>query len=187
MQEAVNTLIQSVGHSPVSTIPTSGLEIPNIAENVLKATSRTVQNVGLWCNTETNFKLLRQADGTVKVPSNVLDITFASTSENEYVLRGQYVYDRLQHTNKHTGDLVATEIIFLLGFTDLPAYIREYIVRKSGREFQLTQKPDTIRFKFTYELEQEAYVVMKDKEDEKTPTNLLQATDVYDIAHQYRR
>ena len=181
--EAVNTLLQSIGHSPISAIPVSGLELPNIANNVVKGTSRAVQTPGIWCNTEYNYPLVKQTDGRIKVPYATLEVQL----EGSYTLRGQYVYDLANHTDVHEEDLTAEEIIFLLPFDELPNYVREYITVKAGRYFQLTQKPTTVAFNFSKEQEQEAYTMFKSKQDEKTPANLLQAGDVYDIAHQYRR
>ena len=181
--EAVNTLLQSIGHSPISAVPVSGLELPNIAANVVKATSRSVQTPGIWCNTEYDYPLIKQTDEKIKVPHNALEVKL----DGSYVLRGQYVYDLGNHTYMHQEDLTAQEIIFLLPFNELPNYVREFITIKAGRFFQLTQKPTTVAYNFSKEMEQEAYTMFKSKEDEKTPTNLLQAGDVYDIAHQYRR
>ena len=181
--EAVNTLLQSIGHSPISAIPVSGLELPNIASNVVKGTSRSVQTPGLWCNTEYQFPLIKQTDEKIKVPQNALEVKL----DGPYTLRGQYLYNLQTHSYLHDDDLEASEIIFLLPFNELPNYVREYVTVKAGRFFQLTQKPTTVAFNFSKEQEQEAYTMLKSKEDEKTPTNLLQAGDVYDIAHQYRR
>lgn len=187
MQEAVNTLLQSIGQAPVSVIPSSGLELPNIAQNMLMATSRSVQGFELWCNTEFDYPLQKQTDGKVKIPSNALEIVIDSTSESDYTFRGGYVYDKRKHTDIINESLVARKIIFLLPFTDLPQYVRDYIVAKAGREFQMSRNATSFSFKFTYEMVQEAWANLTTKENERTPTNLLQAGDVYDIAHQYRR
>lgn len=187
LNEAVNVLLQSIGQGPISVVPSSGLELPNIAKNTILNTSRAVQATELWCNTEINYPLQRQTDGRIKVPTNTLDVVIEATSVSAYTVRGGYVYDRLLHTDVFEEGLVASKIVLLLSFEDLPQYVRDFIVAKAGREFQIGRNPTTIGYKFTLEQAQEAWAVLCTKENERTPTNLLQATDVHNIAHEYRR
>jgi hypothetical protein len=56
--EAVNTMLTSIGESPVNTITASTTTDVSIAIQILDNVSREVQSVGWYFNTDTNYKLV---------------------------------------------------------------------------------------------------------------------------------
>ena len=159
------------------------MEMPSVAYSVLQTTNRGVQSQGFHCNTEYNYPLNLEHDKTIKVPFNTLEAQITGCT-----LRGYNVYDLTNHTPVHTEAKTASKIIFLLPFEELPNYLREYVMVKAGQFFQLTQGKDSgVIFQYTDSLVQQAQIAVMDKENELEATNLLQDTEVYDMAHQYRR
>lgn len=134
--EAVNTIISSIGESPINSLDEQPTHDVVLAINTLKEVSTEVQTEGWNWNTDDDFPLVPNLDKEIFLPSNTVRVHFReSFNPLDVVLRGQRLYDRANHTYKFNETLYAT-ITFLLPFEELPETARRYIVLRAGRIFQ---------------------------------------------------
>ena len=134
--EAVNTMLEVIGESPVAslggTLPVSA----STAESVLDEVNREVQSSGWHFNTEHEYDLTRAGDDTITLASNVSKVDTAQGKHTDIdgVQRGSVLYDRKNHVNTFSSDLEVS-ISFLLEFTEIPEQFRNYITIKAARIF----------------------------------------------------
>ena len=134
--EAINTIIATIGESPINSLDEHPTHDIVAAINTLKEVSTEVQTEGWNWNTDDDFPLVPNLDKEIIVPPNTVRIHFReSLDPQDVVLRGQKLYDRANHTYLFDRTLYVT-ITFLLPFEELPEAARRYIVLRAGRIFQ---------------------------------------------------
>lgn len=134
--EAVNTMLACVGSAPVNSISGDLTADVQIAVDLLHNTSRGIQTEGWNFNTEEDFELTIDGDGKVPVPLNCLDIDLTTEDwTTEPVLRGNFLYDKKNHTFVFTSNPKCTLILFL-PWTDLNEPTRNYIKVMAARIYQ---------------------------------------------------
>ena len=134
--EAVNTMLTSIGESPVNTITASTTTDVSIAIQILDNVSREVQSVGWYFNTDTNYKLVKNTSGEVDLPSNCLRVDNSNQDADlDLVERGRKLWDRENHTFIINKD-IRVNITWFLDFQDLPETARRYITIRAARIFQ---------------------------------------------------
>lgn len=137
---AVNSMLSTIGEAPVNSL-SSGLLDAETAESVLNEVSRDVQSLGWNFNTESNFTVAADNDGNVVLPTEVVradlanSVTKYRSSKNEYVQRGNKMYDKVNHTY-NIGKALKLDVVVLLAFNELPEVARRYITTKAARLFQ---------------------------------------------------
>lgn len=137
---AVNSMLSTIGEAPVNSL-SSGLVDAETAETVLNEVSRDVQSLGWNFNTESNFTVAADNDGNVVLPTEVVradlanSVTKYRSSKNEYVQRGNKMYDKVNHTY-NIGKALTLDVVVLLAFNELPEVARRYITTKAARLFQ---------------------------------------------------
>lgn len=96
--EAINTMLDAAGESPVSTLETSGLADVAECKLVLDQELRTVQEVGWTFNREVDWDLVPDSDGFINLPPNTLSFDVEKDSRKstnaDTVQRGLRLYDR---------------------------------------------------------------------------------------------
>tara|TARA_R110000764_G_scaffold106252_1_gene192024 strand:- start:86 stop:712 length:627 start_codon:yes stop_codon:yes gene_type:complete len=138
--QAVNILLSTIGEAPVSSL-SSGLLDAETAETLVNEVSRNVQSMGWNFNTELNLTISPNEAGEVVLPVEYVradlaqSLTKFRSSTEEYILRGQKMYDKVKHSYTISKPL-KLDIITLLSFTDLPEVARRYITAKASRIFQ---------------------------------------------------
>ena len=138
--QAVNILLSTIGEAPVSSL-SSGLLDAETAETLINEVSRNVQSMGWNFNTELNLTISPNEAGEVVLPVEYVradlaqSLTKFRSSTEEYILRGQKMYDKVKHSYTISKPL-KLDIITLLSFTDLPEVARRYITAKASRIFQ---------------------------------------------------
>jgi len=137
---AVNSMLSTIGEAPVNSL-SSGLVDAETAETILNEVSRDVQSLGWNFNTEPNYTVAADSDGNVVLPSEVVradlanSVTKYRSSKNEYVQRGNKMYDKVNHTF-NIGEALKLDVVVLLAFEQLPEVARRYITLKASRLFQ---------------------------------------------------
>lgn len=169
--EAVNQILGGIGEMPVNTLPTTGVSEATLALNKLHAVNRRVQGMCLHCNSEEDYPVAAEADGTVSVASNVLAFD-PTDAGKDYVLRGVRVYDRVNHTYT-IGETVKANITFFLPFEELPHHVREYITIVAVREFQRDTVGAPDMHKLTEADEYKALALLKKRELSNRDATLL--------------
>lgn len=137
---AVNSMLSTIGEAPVNSL-SSGLVDAETAETILNEVSRDVQSLGWNFNTEPNYTVAADSDGNVVLPSEVVradlanSVTKYRSSKNEYVQRGNKMYDKVNHTY-NIGEALKLDVVVLLAFEQLPEVARRFITLKASRLFQ---------------------------------------------------
>lgn len=133
-------MLSTIGEAPVNSL-SSGLVDAETAETILNEVSRDVQSLGWNFNTEPNYTVAADSDGNVVLPSEVVradlanSVTKYRSSKNEYVQRGNKMYDKVNHTY-NIGEALKLDVVVLLAFEQLPEVARRYITLKASRLFQ---------------------------------------------------
>ena len=175
--EAVNSMLSTIGEAPVNSL-SSGLVDAETAETILNEVSRSIQAQGWNFNTEPDYTIIADSDGNVVLPSNVLRADLADSqtkfrsSKNEYIQRGNKIYDKRQHTFNIGKDL-KLDVIVLLDFTDLPEVARRYITVKSARIFQERVVGSDTLSAMNRNDEQEALFALREMEGDNGDYNIF--------------
>lgn len=162
--EAVNTILEVIGESPISALEVAGLGEAAIARNLLHKTSRAVQMVGWHFNAETDYTLSLTADKEIPVPANTLKVdTTREYADYDVTQRGSRLYNK--GTKSFTFDKpLKVDIVFFLPFEDLPEAARYYITVRAARIFQDRFLGDDGIHTYTTQDEESALADLKDAE-----------------------
>ena len=171
--EAVNTLLESIGESPVSNAEDNGNVDAIHARNVLRRTSREVQGRGWHFNTEKNYRLLPDTQGNIYLPSNVLRAdTVGDSVDQDVVVRGVRLYNRKDHSYSFTAPVFLDMVVYL-AFSELPEAVRYYIVCRATRIFQRNAVGSDAIGRYSERDEILALVALQDYEAETADYNVL--------------
>ena len=146
---AVNSILGSIGQSPVTTLGTvttdatnTGQEIVNtyanpqiaLIHNILMEVTKDVQNEGWHFNKEDNVKRTPDENGNYLIPNDYLrfDIHGGLYDRNRDVVRKNgKLYDNVHHTDVFTTDFYF-DITYLRNFDDIPSAIQRYIIARAS-------------------------------------------------------
>tara|TARA_R110000782_G_scaffold262330_1_gene354324 strand:- start:531 stop:1121 length:591 start_codon:yes stop_codon:yes gene_type:complete len=134
--EAVNTMLSTIGESPVTQITvTSSLPISAVtAITVLDEVNREVQSEGWHFNTVNKQTLSPNGSNEIVLTDDVMHVDSLDNSK-DLVQRGSKLFNRTDNTFTFTGN-IDVRLMSLLDFTDLPEQARRYITLKGSRVFQ---------------------------------------------------
>ena len=148
---AVNSILGSIGQSPITALNDTALQNPEISfiKNILDEVNKDVQTTGWHFNTETRVKRSPDANGNYVVPVDAIlyDISDGQIDRNrDVVRRGGKLYDLVHQTDVFTQDFYF-DIISLLPFTDLPPAIQRYIIARAACKAatQLVSNADLVK------------------------------------------
>lgn len=135
--EAVNIMLSTIGEAPINSFEESSSDIA-IARNTLSEVSKAVQLEGWQWNTEDNYPLIPDSrTGKIRLAPNIVRVHFREPDDREYVVRGQYLYDRINHTLKFPEDFkILVTVTLILPFDEIPEAARRYTVIRAARVFQ---------------------------------------------------
>jgi hypothetical protein len=170
--EAVNTILENVGQSPVSTLEVSGFADVAIAKQILERVNRSVQNRGWYFNTEDDYSLALNGDNKIPIPPNALKCDPMSTESVDAVRRGDFLYDLENHTFTFSA-AVKCRIVWYLEFEELPEAAREYITVAAARIFQKRGFGSSTLDSFTEEDELKAWTTLLEDEVEHADPNMF--------------
>ena len=161
---AVNSILGSIGQSPVTTLGTvttdttnTGQEVANTFANpqiamihgLLMEATKDIQNEGWHFNKEDNVKISPDENGHFLIPTNYLryDVHGGLYDKNRDVVRKNgKLYDNVTHTDVFTQDMYL-DITYLLAFNDVPPAIQRYIIARASvrAATQLVSNPDLVK------------------------------------------
>jgi len=122
--EAVNTMLSTIGESPVNSLTGSLPLDASIAVNILNEVNREVQSAGWKFNTSWKVSLPRDVNNKLVVGTDVLHIEFnhlrESKSSYDPVLRGNYLYNLAKESYTWDKDFEYVTVIYLLDFETIP-------------------------------------------------------------------
>ncbi len=140
--DAVNSILMSVGESPVNTLSVQSPEVV-IAQKTLQQVCREILSEGWKFNTETQYPITLNTNDEVVIPANVLQIdlnrfrhpdAFDTIRKTDNGI--QKLYDLHDHTYKFTntsGGKIYVDIIWMIEFGDIPQVFRDYITVRAAR------------------------------------------------------
>lgn len=171
--EAINTMLSTIGESPVNTVEDTGNVDVVIARQILQSVSREVQARGWHFNTEKNYNITPNSDGYLVLPTTVLKVdTVYPDDSKDVVVRGSKLYDRENHTYVFT-DAVKVDMTVLLTFDELPEVARNYVTIRASRIFQeRVVGSDTLQA-FNSQDEARAMVSLMEYEADTADLNIL--------------
>lgn len=171
--EAVNTMLDAIGESPVSTLDVSGLVDVAKAKATLDEISREVQTKGWYFNTENQYTLPLAPDGTITLPSNFLRVDSASSETSvDAVQRGYRLYDRKGHTYVFQKSIKA-DVVILLPWEELPQSARQYILIRASRVFQARSLGSETEHRFSKDEEDTSLAILNAAEGEDGDYNMF--------------
>lgn len=178
--DAINTMLSTIGESPVSTVDDNGVVDAIMARQILRSVDREVQSRGWHWNTDKDYPLTPNTAGELELPNGVLRCdTVDPDTQIDVVVRGKRLYDRRNHTFQ-IGRAVRVDLITQLPFEDLPEPARHYITIRSSRIFQERILGSTELSKFSAVDESRALVILKEMDADTADYNML--TDSYSVA-----
>ena len=156
---AVNSILGSIGQSPVTSLDFTNPEISFIY-NLLTEVNVDVQNEGWEFNTELHVKVSPDANKHIVVPANTLRYDVNDNQNDRrlnVVTRNGRLYNKVEHTDEFEND-VELDVVTLYAFEDLPPVFRRYIIyRAAGRAAaQLVANPQLAELLSTQEAQARA-------------------------------
>ena len=171
--EAINTMLSTIGESPVNAVEDTGNVDVVIARQILQSVSREVQARGWHFNTEINYTITPDSDGYLVLPKTVLKVdTVYPDSSKDVVVRGSRLYDREKHTYVFT-DAVKVDMTILLTFDELPEVARNYVTIRASRIFQERVVGSDTLHAFNSQDEARAMVSLMEYEADTADLNVL--------------
>jgi hypothetical protein len=131
---AVNSILGSIGQSPLNTLDYTNPEVSFI-HNILRESIVDVQNEGWVFNRENDVTLTPEAgSGYIVFPADALRIDGADNQFNrttDLIKRGGKLYDKVHKTFVFTKP-IKVNIIRVYNFEDLPSVYQRYVTYKSA-------------------------------------------------------
>lgn len=142
--DAINLCLRYIGEAPLPIGVTIESLDPQheavIISKILDETSAKIQLQGWWFNTETWEFQPDSTTNKIQIASNVL--FFQPTDGGDYVLRGQFLYNRADKSYSFTAPVEAS-ILWDLKFDELPTSFSFYVAYVAAKETQMLFSSDS--------------------------------------------
>ena len=166
--EAVNTILSTIGESPLNTLSGSLPVDGTIAKNVLSEVSREVQSQGWHFNTHYKVTLSRDTDNKIPLATNIVRVEVDprrySKVSYDIVQRNNFLYNLAKNEETFDTNFKDATAVYLLPFDEIPEQAKRYITIRSARIFHdRTLGANTIH-KFSQEDEAKALSILKQAE-----------------------
>ena len=143
--DAVNSILMSVGESPVNTLSTQSPEVA-IAQTTLRQVTREVLAEGWVFNTEQAVKFTPDSNDQVLLSDAVLNVDtnrYYHLDTYDVIRKDGKLYNRYEHSNKFPDeDTMYLDIIWMYAFEEIPQVFRDYITAKASRIASLRMVSD---------------------------------------------
>lgn len=179
---AVNSMLSTIGEAPVNSLP-SDLVDADTAAIVLNEVSIDVQSLGWNFNTEPNYKVSANADGEIVLGNEIMradPVSKYRSSKNEYVQRGNKMYDKINHTY-NIGKPLTLNVVVLLAFELLPEVARRFITVKASRLFQERVVGSDTLSTMNRADEEQAFLALKEMEGDNGDYNIFDDYGTYSV------
>ena len=173
--EAINIMLSTIGESPVSSLLASQSTVDvGIAQSVLREVTLQVQEEGWQFNTEIAWVMTPTTDtGEIFIPTNCIQLdTSGPDALVDVSMRGNRVYDRVNHTFKFLKTLTV-DMVILMEYLDLPQAARHYISVRAARVFQQRVVGSDTLGSFTEKDEARARAALKKLDSNNADYNIL--------------
>ena len=145
---AVNSILGSIGQSPVTNLNFTNPEIEFIY-NLLKESNVEVQSEGWVYNREDHYPFTPDANGHIAIPANILSMDVCEEEvyrTTDVVKRDGKLYNKVEHTFVFDKPL-DMNVVWLFPFEDLPQPFKRLIVAKASTRaaVQLVSNPTLVQ------------------------------------------
>ena len=140
--DAVNSILMSVGESPVNTLSVQSPEVV-MAQKTLQQVCREILSEGWKFNTETQYPLALDSNNHCIVPDNVLQIDLNRYRHPDAfdTVRREHngikkLYDLHDHTfefKNATDGKIYVDVIWMVNYNDIPQVFQDYITVRASR------------------------------------------------------
>lgn len=169
--QAVNGILRNIGERQVASLVDSTRGDVAASQQELDQQSREVQSEGWNFNTEEQTFTL-QGDSRLLIPVNVMSVQVLSDPFDSAVMRGDYMYNRIDNTFAFDEDLEVLTIA-QLSFNELPEQARYYIMIRASRVVAQSRVGDPTVVQFTAGDESYARYQLEARETEEAYYNVL--------------
>ena len=137
---AVNSILGAIGQAPLTalTLNADGVfDNPEVSfiYNLLRDANVDTQAEGWHFNTEKHVEFARDVNGKIAIGNDILSMDLHENQAkrtHDLVRRAGFIYDKIDHTDVFTEDLVL-DVVRLYLFEDLPIIFRRYITYRASR------------------------------------------------------
>ena len=166
--EAVNTILSTIGESPLNTLSGSLPVDGTIAKNVLSEVGREVQSQGWHFNTHYKVTLSRDTNNKIPLATNIVRVEIDprqySKLSYDVVQRNNFLYNLAKNEETFDTEFTDATVVYLLPFDEIPEQAKRYITIRSARIFHdRTLGANTIH-KFSQEDEAKSLSILKQAE-----------------------
>jgi len=145
---AVNSILGSIGQSPVTQLNTENPEI-SFVYNIFREALVDVQNEGWVYNREEHVPMTPDQDGYIYIPKDVLrlDISGGHVDRSTDVIRRKgRLYDKVKHTDVFTQP-IEVDVVRMFDFADIPSVFQRYITARAATRAatQLVSNPQLVQ------------------------------------------
>ena len=166
--EAVNTILSTIGESPLNSLSGSLPVDGTIAKNVLSEVSREVQSQGWHFNTHYKVTLSRDTNNKIPLATNIVRVEIDprkySKVSYDIVQRNNELYNLAKNEETFDTNFTDATVVYLLPFDEIPEQAKRYITIRSARIFHdRTLGANTIH-KFSQEDEAKSLSSLKQAE-----------------------
>ena len=134
--DAVNSILMSVGESPVNTLNVQSPEVV-IAQKTLQQVTREVLSEGWVFNTEREVEFIPDANDQVFLSDAILQVDlnrFHHLDTYDVIRKDGKLYDRYQHKDTFPDDdILYLDVVWMYSFDDIPQPFRDFITTRATR------------------------------------------------------
>ena len=184
--EAVNTMLNAIGESPVNQLGEQGPADAVMAESILDETTKEFQAEGWHFNSHYDWELIRDENNKVPLPSNTVRVDSVGwkNTDVDIIQRGDYLYDKKNNTFVFTSNLKNIDIVFMLDWSDLPETARRYAMIKAARVFGDRTLGSAPHHNYTAQDEMRALATLREYESDNADLTIF---DHHHVSHTLER
>lgn len=176
--DAINLCLRYIGEAPLPSGINIGTLDPQheavIIDQIINEVSEKVQGDSWWFNRE---NWVFQPDSTtnkINIPSAVISLI---TTDGDYVVRGQVLYDR-DNSTYYFSNPVSTNVVWNVKFEELPSKAAFYIAYLSAQEAQVFFNGDSFVNSDLKEKILKAYADLRKEELRQSGYNLVKGSRI---------
>jgi len=167
---AVNILLRTIGELGIETLSDIDVLVEaREAESTLEEVTLAVLSERWDFNTDIDYTMPIAPDGTIPIPTNILDIT---SKDGNLIMRQWKLYDK-QNNTFIFDEPQDVNIVWAMEFNTLTHPIRHYITIRAARIFTSRMIGDKAAFDFTSKDEESALLSARHSESRSGNYNML--------------
>jgi hypothetical protein len=181
--ESINTMLSTIGESPVNTLTGTLPTDATMAINILDEVNREVQSQGWKFNSSYKVTLSRDTNNKIPIGNDVMHIEFnhlrESRSSYDPILRGSFLYNLVDESFVWDKNFDNVRVVFLLPFEDVIEQARRFVTIRASRIFHDRTLGASTLHRFSKEDELRALSFLKQAEASTADHNIFNSLDQF--------